>query len=84
MLRMFYEQFGIWNSSILHNFQAIGVTFLLSSLRLITEGCIVFMFLLAGPSRAFGDLIAASGITDAMLESLIALKDLEGVEGLPL
>ncbi|KAK9181828.1 hypothetical protein WN944_024968 [Citrus x changshan-huyou] len=39
--------------------------------------------LLAGPSRAFGDLIAASGITDAMLESLIALKDLEGVEGLP-
>ncbi|KAL9412308.1 hypothetical protein AB3S75_045853 [Citrus x aurantiifolia] len=38
---------------------------------------------LQGPSRAFGDLIAASGITDAMLESLIALKDLEGVEGLP-
>ncbi|KAH9677658.1 30S ribosomal protein S9 [Citrus sinensis] len=37
----------------------------------------------SGPSRAFGDLIAASGITDAMLESLIALKDLEGVEGLP-
>ncbi|KAH9716128.1 30S ribosomal protein S9 [Citrus sinensis] len=33
---------------------------------------------LQGPSRAFGDLIAASGITDAMLESLIALKDLEG------
>lgn len=39
--------------------------------------------LLAGPNRAFGDLIAASGITDAMLDSLIALKDLEGVEGLP-
>ncbi|KAJ4705260.1 putative Ribosomal protein S9 [Melia azedarach] len=38
---------------------------------------------LQGPNRAFGDLIAASGITDAMLESLIALKDLEGVEGLP-
>ncbi|KAL5994406.1 hypothetical protein ACLOJK_024456 [Asimina triloba] len=38
---------------------------------------------LKGPSRAFGDLIAASGITDAMLDSLIALKDLEGVEGLP-
>ncbi|KAJ0098627.1 hypothetical protein Patl1_20175 [Pistacia atlantica] len=36
-----------------------------------------------GPSRAFGDLLAASGITDAMLDSLIALKDLEGVEGLP-
>lgn len=84
MLCIFYGQFGIWISSILHNFQAIGVTFLLSSLRPITEGCIVFMFLLlAGPSRAFGDLIAASGITDAMLESLIALKDLEGVEGLP-
>ncbi|XP_034687895.1 30S ribosomal protein S9, mitochondrial [Vitis riparia] len=38
---------------------------------------------LKGPNRAFGDLIAASGITDAMLDSLIALKDLEGVEGLP-
>ncbi|KAJ4702531.1 Ribosomal protein [Melia azedarach] len=36
---------------------------------------------LQGPNRAFGDLIAASGVTDAMLESLIALKDLEGVEG---
>ncbi|KAF9591480.1 hypothetical protein IFM89_004534 [Coptis chinensis] len=35
-----------------------------------------------GPNRAFGDLIAAAGITDAMLDSLIALKDLEGVEGL--
>ncbi|MED6181475.1 hypothetical protein PIB30_019549 [Stylosanthes scabra] len=38
---------------------------------------------LKGPNRAFGDLIAASGITDEMLDSLIALKDLEGVEGLP-
>ncbi|KAF9603765.1 hypothetical protein IFM89_037851 [Coptis chinensis] len=37
---------------------------------------------LKGPNRAFGDLIAAAGITDAMLDSLIALKDLEGVEGL--
>ncbi|KAF8409792.1 hypothetical protein HHK36_005871 [Tetracentron sinense] len=36
-----------------------------------------------GPNRAFGDLIAASGITEAMLDSLIALKDLEGVDGLP-
>ncbi|KAJ6978288.1 hypothetical protein NC653_030004 [Populus alba x Populus x berolinensis] len=36
-----------------------------------------------GPNRAFGDLIAASGITDAMLDSLIALKDFDGVEGLP-
>ncbi|KDP22245.1 hypothetical protein JCGZ_26076 [Jatropha curcas] len=39
--------------------------------------------ILKGPNRAFGDLIAASGITDAMLDSLIALKDFEGVEGLP-
>lgn len=39
--------------------------------------------LLKGPNRAFGDLIAASGITDEMLDSLIALKDLEGIEGLP-
>ncbi|XP_077214544.1 ribosomal protein S5 domain 2-like superfamily protein [Tasmannia lanceolata] len=38
---------------------------------------------LKGPNRAFGDLIAISGITEAMLDSLIALKDLEGVEGLP-
>ncbi|XP_031275683.1 30S ribosomal protein S9, mitochondrial-like, partial [Pistacia vera] len=51
-------------------------------IQIIAEG-IVFLCLLAGPSRAFGDLIAASGITDAMLDSLIALKDLEGVEGLP-
>lgn len=36
-----------------------------------------------GPNCTFGDLIAASGITDDMLDSLIALKDLEGVEGLP-
>ncbi|OMO72980.1 Ribosomal protein S9 [Corchorus capsularis] len=36
-----------------------------------------------GPDRAFGDLISASGITDEMLDSLIALKDFEGVEGLP-
>ncbi|KAK6945556.1 Ribosomal protein S9 [Dillenia turbinata] len=35
------------------------------------------------PNRAFGDLIAASGITDTMLDSLFALKDLEGIEGLP-
>ncbi|KAL0542429.1 hypothetical protein IC582_022538 [Cucumis melo] len=36
-----------------------------------------------GPDRAFGDLIAASGITDDMIDSLMALKDLEGIEGLP-
>ncbi|KAF8045380.1 hypothetical protein N665_5048s0005 [Sinapis alba] len=36
-----------------------------------------------GPDRAFGDLIAKSGITDEMLDSLIALKDFQGVEGLP-
>lgn len=38
---------------------------------------------LKGPNRAFGDLIAASGITDAMLDSLIALKDFEKIDGLP-
>lgn len=41
------------------------------------------MYQIAGPNRAFGDLIAASGITDEMLDSLIALKDFEGIEGLP-
>ncbi|XP_042033679.1 30S ribosomal protein S9, mitochondrial-like [Salvia splendens] len=38
---------------------------------------------LKGSDRAFGDLIAASGITDEMLDSLIALKDFEGIQGLP-
>lgn len=38
---------------------------------------------LKGPNRAFGDLIAASGITDEMLDSLMALKDLGSVPGLP-
>uniref|UniRef100_A0A1J3GJ95 30S ribosomal protein S9 n=1 Tax=Noccaea caerulescens TaxID=107243 RepID=A0A1J3GJ95_NOCCA len=39
--------------------------------------------IIKGPDRAFGDLIAKSGITDEMLDSLIALKDFQGVEGLP-
>ncbi|XP_028753825.1 30S ribosomal protein S9, mitochondrial-like isoform X2 [Neltuma alba] len=38
---------------------------------------------LKGPNRAFGDLIAASGITDEMIDSLMALKDFEEVDGLP-
>ncbi|XP_073145890.1 small ribosomal subunit protein uS9m [Henckelia pumila] len=38
---------------------------------------------LKGPDLAFGDLIAASGITDDMLDSLIAFKDFEGIQGLP-
>ncbi|KAI3718466.1 hypothetical protein L6452_19338 [Arctium lappa] len=38
---------------------------------------------LKGPDHAFGDLIAASGITDEMLDSLMALKDLDDVPGLP-
>ncbi|KAK3125908.1 hypothetical protein QOZ80_7BG0611250 [Eleusine coracana subsp. coracana] len=38
---------------------------------------------LKGPNRAFGDLIAASGITDDMIDSLILLKDVRGVPGLP-
>lgn len=41
------------------------------------------MGVLKGPNRAFGDLVAASGITDAMLDSLIALKDFKDIEGLP-
>jgi len=39
--------------------------------------------IIKGPDRAFGDLIAKSGITDEMLDSLIALKDFQGVQGLP-
>ncbi|MQL88062.1 hypothetical protein Taro_020611 [Colocasia esculenta] len=38
---------------------------------------------LKGPNRAFGDLIAASGIKEEMIDSLILLKDLKGVQGLP-
>ncbi|CAL9207447.1 unnamed protein product, partial [Musa hybrid cultivar] len=38
---------------------------------------------LKGPNRAFGDLIAASGITNDMIDSLILLKDVSGVKGLP-
>ena len=41
------------------------------------------MFENAGPNRAFGDLIAASGITEDMIDSLILLKDVRGVPGLP-
>ncbi|RZC71468.1 hypothetical protein C5167_034637 [Papaver somniferum] len=37
---------------------------------------------LNGPDRVFGDLIAASGRTEEMIESMILLKDLKGVEGL--
>nr|AKM76772.1 ribosomal protein S5 domain 2-like superfamily protein [Pelargonium transvaalense] len=39
--------------------------------------------IIKGPNRAFGDLVAASGITDEMLDSLIVLKDFEGISGLP-
>ncbi|GAB4856711.1 hypothetical protein Ancab_014626 [Ancistrocladus abbreviatus] len=38
---------------------------------------------LKGPNRAFGDLVAASGISDAMLDSLMALKNFQDIEGLP-
>ncbi|XP_028757959.1 30S ribosomal protein S9, mitochondrial-like, partial [Neltuma alba] len=38
---------------------------------------------LKGPNCAFGDLVAASGITDEMIDSLMALKDFEEVDGLP-
>nr|AKM76767.1 ribosomal protein S5 domain 2-like superfamily protein [Pelargonium fulgidum] len=39
--------------------------------------------IIKGPNRAFGDLVAASGITDEMLDSLIVLKNFEGISGLP-
>ncbi|XP_072997015.1 small ribosomal subunit protein uS9m [Typha latifolia] len=38
---------------------------------------------LKGPNRAFGDLIAASGITEDMIDSLILLKDVRNIPGLP-
>lgn len=38
---------------------------------------------LKGPNRAFGDLIAASGITEDMIDSLILLRDVRGIKGLP-
>lgn len=41
------------------------------------------IFVDAGPDRAFGDLISASGITEDMLDSLMALKNLDGIQGLP-
>lgn len=44
---------------------------------------LLVLLILVGPERAFGDLIASSGITDEMLDSLIALKDFEGIQGLP-
>ncbi|XP_076936598.1 small ribosomal subunit protein uS9m-like [Bidens hawaiensis] len=40
-------------------------------------------FMKTGGNHAFGDLISASGITDEMLDSLMALKDLDDVPGLP-
>ncbi|RXH73655.1 hypothetical protein DVH24_016477 [Malus domestica] len=43
----------------------------------------LLLFSKASPNRAFGDLIAASGITDEMLDTLIALKDFQGIKGLP-
>ncbi|KNA21484.1 hypothetical protein SOVF_042650 [Spinacia oleracea] len=44
---------------------------------------LALMDVLKCPNRAFGDLVAASGITDAMLDSLIALKNFQDIEGLP-
>ena len=41
------------------------------------------IFFVAGPNRAFGDLIANSGITEGMIDSLILLKDVRDVPGLP-
>ncbi|CAA3000530.1 28S ribosomal S9, mitochondrial [Olea europaea subsp. europaea] len=50
---------------------------------IVFEDKFIITSLLSCPNRAFGDLIAASGITDAMLDNLIALKDFEGIQGLP-
>ncbi|CAN6219791.1 unnamed protein product [Urochloa humidicola] len=41
------------------------------------------MEILKGPNRAFGDAIASSGITEGMIDSLILLKDVRDVPGLP-
>ncbi|KAM0953534.1 putative ribosomal protein S9 [Dioscorea sansibarensis] len=41
------------------------------------------MTTLKGPNQAFGDLISASGITEDMIDSLILLKDVRGIKGLP-
>ncbi|KAF8668985.1 hypothetical protein HU200_052197 [Digitaria exilis] len=41
------------------------------------------MKILKGPNRAFGDLIASSNITEGMIDSLILLKDVRDVPGLP-
>lgn len=49
----------------------------------LSKDQIDLIFVVTGPNRAFGDLIAASGITDEMLDSLMALKDLDDVQGLP-
>ncbi|KAI8538825.1 hypothetical protein RHMOL_Rhmol09G0133700 [Rhododendron molle] len=35
------------------------------------------------PNHAFGDLVVASGITEEMMDSQMALKDMHGVKGLP-
>ncbi|KAL9259495.1 Small ribosomal subunit protein uS9m-like protein [Drosera capensis] len=40
------------------------------------------VWVLVGPDRAFGDLVAASGISDAMPDSLMALKNFQDIEGL--
>ncbi|GJY64792.1 ribosomal protein S9, ribosomal protein S5 domain 2-type fold protein [Tanacetum coccineum] len=51
--------------------------------RLLDEEAKSLSDVLNGPDHAFGDLIAASGITDDMLDSLMALKDLDDVPGFP-
>ncbi|GJT36026.1 30S ribosomal protein S9, mitochondrial [Tanacetum coccineum] len=44
---------------------------------------LMFLYGWLGRDHAFDDLIAASGITDDMLDSLMALKDLDDVPELP-
>ncbi|KAL8166843.1 hypothetical protein V2J09_008342 [Rumex salicifolius] len=55
----------------------------LEELALLQEEEEALIPIVKGPNRAFGDLVAASGISDDMLDSLMALKNFEGVDGLP-
>lgn len=54
-----------------------------STSQVLTEYYTGPICVITGPNRAFGDLVAASGITEEMLDSLMALKDMDGIKGLP-
>jgi small subunit ribosomal protein S9 len=57
--------------------------FLLNQYYMQMQTLVKQYFMIAGPNRAFGDLIASSGITEGMIDSLILLKDVRDVPGLP-